>query len=389
MKGQLVLVGGGHAHMVTLANIRRFVDKGYGVTVIGPSDYHYYSGMGPGMLGKTYAPEDIRFATGNVVEKQGGQFVPGSATHIDPKLRIVKLASGEDIVYDVLSVNAGSYVPQSLVTEDKGDIFSVKPIETLQKARSRIIELTSQKKILIAIVGGGPSSTEIAGNVWQLVKHIQSHMPVIKIFSGGPFMGRFPDKIRKSALAIMVQRNIEVHDGDYVKEIKTGTIRMESGKTHLADVIFLASGVRSSAIFRDSGIPVGPDDGMIVNKYLQCPRHPEIFGGGDCIYFQDEPLDKVGVYAVRENPILCHNLMAALEGSVLKAFDPGGPYLLVFNMGGGIGILNKRWITFSGRLAFKIKDYIDRRFMMKFQAIEQYGGKDIEGVSSENNPIFR
>ena len=51
MKKHLVLVGGGHAHMVTLAHIHRFVEKGYRVTVIGPSAYHYYSGMGPGMLG--------------------------------------------------------------------------------------------------------------------------------------------------------------------------------------------------------------------------------------------------------------------------------------------------------------------------------------------------
>ena len=72
MRKHLVLVGGGHAHMVTLANLRAFIEKGYKVTVIGPSPYHYYSGMEPGMLGRTYAPEDIRFFTRHVVEKQGG-----------------------------------------------------------------------------------------------------------------------------------------------------------------------------------------------------------------------------------------------------------------------------------------------------------------------------
>ena len=50
--------------------------------------------------------------------------------------------------------------------------------------------------------------------------------------------------------------------------------------------------------------------------------------------------------------------------------DPGGEYLLIFNMGGGIGILHKKWLTSSGRLAFKVKDYIDKRFMHKFQSIE-------------------
>ncbi len=43
MGKHLVLIGGGHAHMVTLENISSFIQKGFGVTVIGPSDYHYFA----------------------------------------------------------------------------------------------------------------------------------------------------------------------------------------------------------------------------------------------------------------------------------------------------------------------------------------------------------
>ncbi len=110
---------------------------------------------------------------------------------------------------------------------------------------------------------------------------------------------------------------------------------------------------------------------MLVNQYLQCYQYPEIFGGGDCIYFKNQPLDKVGVYAVRENPVLYHNLMALIEGKALHPFDPGGDYLLIFNMGDGTGVLRKRRLTFGGRLAFKIKDYIDRKFMNTFKQIEK------------------
>ena len=74
--------------------------------------------------------------------------------------------------------------------------------------------------------------------------------------------------------------------------------------------------------------------------------------------------------AVRENPVLFHNLMASLEGTPLQPFDPGGDYLLIFNLGGGAGVLRKRWLQFGGKPAFIIKDYIDRKFMKKFQAIE-------------------
>ena len=50
MAKKLLLAGGGHAHMMTLANLHQFVEKGYEVTVVQPSPHHYYSGMGPGML---------------------------------------------------------------------------------------------------------------------------------------------------------------------------------------------------------------------------------------------------------------------------------------------------------------------------------------------------
>jgi NADH dehydrogenase FAD-containing subunit len=75
----------------------------------------------------------------------------------------------------------------------------------------------------------------------------------------------------------------------------------------------------------------------------------------------------VGVYAVRQNPLLRDNLMAALEGRSLTPFQPGGAYLLIFNLGDGRGIFRKKNLVFDGRLAFWLKDYIDRRFMGKFQ----------------------
>lgn len=109
---------------------------------------------------------------------------------------------------------------------------------------------------------------------------------------------------------------------------------------------------------------------MLVNRFLQSPAYPNIFGGGDCISFADEPLDKVGVYAVRQNPILLNNVKAALEGGDLQSFTPGGEYLLIFNLGDSTGILYKWSLLFGGRLAFSIKDYIDRKFMRHFQSIE-------------------
>jgi NADH dehydrogenase FAD-containing subunit len=183
-------------------------------------------------------------------------------------------------------------------------------------------------------------------------------------------MGRFSASVRNRIVKVLDGRGIVIRENVYVKSIAGEKVTLDSGETLPMDFVFLALGVKPSSIFADSGIATGPDGGMQVNRFLQSTQYPDIFGGGDCIYFQDQPLDKVGVYAVRENPVLFHNMVAQMEGRELMPFDPGGDYLLIFNLGGGVGVLKKRWLEFGGRPAFLIKDYIDRKFMRKFQAIE-------------------
>ncbi|MCF8091278.1 MAG: FAD-dependent oxidoreductase [Desulfotignum sp.] len=377
MKKHLVLVGGGHAHMVTLENIKGFVKKGCTVTVIGPSIYHYYSGMGPGMLGKTYLPEQIRFATRDVVESQGGRFIQDRATCIDPETRSVHTLSGRTVYYDVLSCNAGSYVSMAGVgtadDQEPDNVYPVKPIEKLLDASEKMQALFGRSQVRVSVVGGGPSSAEVAGNVWQLAKKTGAYMPEIRIFCATRFMGRFSDKIRDRVKAVLEKREIQILENARVQQVTRSHITLESKKQYDTDFTFMAAGVTPSDIFEKSRLPVGPDKGLLVNRYLQSVADPHIFGGGDCIHFQPRPLDKVGVYAVRQNPVLLHNLMAALEGRDLMPFDPGPDYLLVFNLGGSQGVLKKKKIVFSGRLAFTIKDYIDTKFMKKFQAIEKAG----------------
>ncbi len=347
MKKHLLLIGGGHAHMVTLANLAVFTDKGFDVTVIQPSEYHYYSGMGPGMLGGTYSPEDIRFATRLQVEAGGGRFVLGKAHRIDCDKKLVYLEGSEEgLPYDVLSCNAGSFVPQDTLSGTFPNVFTPKPIEELLVAKERILQMAGKGQITVAVIGSGPSAIEIAGNIHQLCRRQGVTMPKIQLFGGRSFMsGRI----------------------GHVRRVDADRLVFDNDREYPADIIFAAVGVKPSGIFARSGLAVGSDGGLLVNDSLQCPDHPDIFGGGDCIHFAPQPLDKVGVYAVRQNPVLYHNLLARLEGRPLQRFSPGGTYLLIYNLGDGQGVLAKWFIAFGGTLAFSIKDWIDRRFITTFQ----------------------
>jgi NADH dehydrogenase FAD-containing subunit len=371
MQKHLVLVGGGHAHMTALAGMGSLVSSGSRVTVVQPSRHHYYSGMGPGMLGGFYRPEEIRFDTRQTVERAGGTFVQDRAERIDPASRTIRLGSGASLSYDVVSLNVGSEVSSGIAAPGLQDVFFVKPIERLVEARKRFTALAAQRTIDVAVVGGGPSAAEISGNLMGLARRAACRPPKIRIYCKGRFFEGKPEKLARRVKRSLQKRGAHIHEGHKVRQVETGRVKPDGKPSESADLIFVATGVTPPKLIADSNLPTGDNGGLAVNNHLQCDQWPEIFGGGDCIYFQDRPLEKVGVYAVRQNPVLFHNLRAALVGADLQTFDPGGGYLLIFNMGDGTGVFHKGPVSFSGRLAFHIKDAIDRRFMRRFQ---QNGG---------------
>ena len=76
---------------------------------------------------------------------------------------------------------------------------------------------------------------------------------------------------------------------------------------------------------------------------------------------------KIWVYAVRENLILFHNILATLENKPLKIFRPQKQFLLIFNLGDGTGLLLRGDVIWRGRIALRLKNYIDRKFMRTYQ----------------------
>ncbi|MDP1990901.1 MAG: FAD-dependent oxidoreductase [Syntrophales bacterium] len=368
MGKHLVFVGGGHAHLLSLKNLAHFKSLGHRVTLVSSSPYHYYSGMGPGMLSGIYHPREARFHVKKLAEDRGAAFIEGKAVKVDPAERLIFLGSGETVHYDVASFNTGSDVPvERLVTKPEDNLFPVKPVLHLLKARHVILKaIEESRSVRFAVVGGGPAGVEISANILRLLKDNRGKGE-ITLVAAKKLLDGAPDKARVLAVESLARRGVRIIEGAQVKAVERQKVLLNDGEEIAMDIAFIAIGIRPSPLFRDSGIPTGPDGGMLVNSHLQSVAYPELFGGGDCISLEGRPLAKVGVYAVRENPILYHNLTVALEGGTMTVFTPQSHYLLIFNMGNGKGIYWKKGWVWEGRSAFLLKDYIDRKFMREFQ----------------------
>ncbi|MCP4341939.1 MAG: FAD-dependent oxidoreductase [Desulfobulbaceae bacterium] len=136
---------------------------------------------------------------------------------------------------------------------------------------------------------------EIAGNIHQLCREQGAEMPV--------FMSGKPSKVRRLVRTLFERKGVEIIEAGYVQNIEDGRLLLENEQSYQADIIFPAVGVKPSRLFARSGLPIGADSGLLVDEYLRSNRYKNIFGGGDCIHLEPEPLDKVGVYAVRQNSV--------------------------------------------------------------------------------------
>ena len=352
--------------MTTLLRLGEFTGRGHRVTLISSSAHHFYSGMGPGLLAGIYEPRQVRFNIRKMAEDRGAAFIEDDAVRIDPVRRLIILGSGREVNFDIASFNTGSQVPLEPLAAQADGIITVKPIINLYRARRQILEEIARRDLQIAVIGGGPAGVEIAANLWRLVRK-QPHGADILLVGGNRILREFPEKVRAIAIDSLQKRTIKVMEGIRAQTAADGTVMLTNGTMLRSDFVFVAVGVKPSPLFTDSGLPTGEDGGLLVNSFLQCPAYPELFGGGDCISLSGNPLAKVGVYAVRQNPILFHNLLAALEGRALQLFRSVGEYMLIMNMGDGTGIVWKKERVWDGRLAFLFKDFIDRRFMRRFQ----------------------
>ena len=374
----LVLLGGGHTHLYVLARSRELTDKGIHLTLVSPSATQYYSGMAPGVMGCLYAPEDLQVDARRLVEGGGGRFVEAEATRIDAEAQTVELGEGTRLSYDVLSCNIGSTVPEGAVPVSDETlwnhvVYRTKPIYKLLKARERLLELLAAGRTRVLVVGCGPAAAELAGNVWRLahtcaVPEAPARLSVT-VVCASTLLGDRPRSFRGNVAHSLVRRGVELVYNARVSQIEAEGVHTNGGSFFPADVVLLATGVRPPRLFRDSGLPVAQDGGLLVTNTLQSLASPRIFGAGDCAAFEPRRISRVGVHAVRQQPILHTNVQRVLADpdATLKKYHPQEHYLFALNMGDGRGVAMKWGIPFKGRLAFRVKDRLDRRFIRIYQ----------------------
>jgi NADH dehydrogenase FAD-containing subunit len=371
----VVFVGGGHAHLYSLRRAKEFRRRGAEVVLVAPHRYHYYSGMGPGLLSGRYRPDEARVDLSALAIEGGFAFRMERVVSVDAGARQLGLEGGQTLPYDLVSFNTGSRVPEEWIPGAAAEATAVKPVENLERLRERLLRKGAGGPARVLVVGGGPAGVEVAGNLWLLGRDGGAPLEIAVWEAAERLLPRLPARAGALALRSLRVRGIVVRTGVGLERLEGGTAQATSGEVLPYDVAVLTVGIVPDDLYRLSGLPTGPDGGLLVDAFLRCPRYPEVFGGGDCVHFARRPLHRVGVYAVRQAPVLFRNLLAALQGTPLEPFRPQRRYLLILNLGDGNGLAVWGGLTAHGRWALRWKDRLDRTFLAQFQ-----GGGEAAGT---------
>ena len=403
----VVLVGAGHTHVELLLQGHRFADAGLELVVVSPDPTHPYSGMGPGLLGGTYSVADVSLPIADLAARAGARFVQQAVVSHDPQSQSLVLSDGSALSYDLASFNVGSEVAADESAEGRPalcPVIPVKPIAGLAAARE-VIEAVCRggRGARVAIVGGGPAGVELAGNVAWLLAQCGRPLgaPVapesaavasdaesrVDLYTSERPLAGLSGRRLQYVQRCLEASGVRVHRGPRVdvallcadsagaagvpglEAAGQEAARLEASRLSPSppDLVLLATGIGPPRALHAFGLPCAADGSIVVDRYLRAEGHDRVFAVGDCAGFADEPLDRVGVYAVRMQRVLLGNLLATAAGTPLQPFTATGPYLGGLNLGFGRGILYRGPWTLRGRLAFLVKDWIDRRFMRRYQ----------------------
>ena len=388
----IVLVGGGHAHVSVLRMFGMKPVPGVRLTLITRDIHTPYSGMLPGYVAGLYDYDEVHIDLGPLARFAGARLYHGEVDGLEPEERLVHVPGRPAVHYDLLSINTGSRPRTIDVPGALEHALPVKPIDRWlrdwEALQARV--LNSQGDFRLLVVGGGAGGVELALSTrHRLVKLLrkqgdQASRLHYELLTDGPeILPTHNAGVRRRFMRVLGERDIAVQPNSKVVRVTPEGVQVESGDFHPADAVLWVTYAAAPEWPASAGLAVDKEGFITVDRELRSISHAEIFAAGDIASMPD-PRPKSGVFAVRQGPVLSENLRRAAAGLPLKPYRPQKRFLGLISTGESYAVASRGNWSWEGKLLWTWKDWIDRRFMQRFNELPEMSretGPDLGGIA--------
>ena len=382
----LVLVGGGHSHVIVLKRFGMKPMPGVRLTLVCRDVETPYSGMLPGLVAGHYGFDDVHIDLGPLSRFAGARFYHDEVIALDPVARTVECRNRPPIPYDVLSIDIGSTPAMSGVPGAEDNAVPVKPISNFYRRWEALVErvLASDRPLSIGVVGAGAGGTEMLlamqhglrarlAAAGRSADRLSFHL----FAANDEPLATHPKSVREVFARVFRERGVEFHPGARVERVGEGVLHTGDGRTHEVDEVLWVTQAGIQAWPGEAGLETDERGFVAVHPTLESVSHPGVFAAGDCAAVLEHPREKAGVFAVRQGPPLERNLRRALAGKALVPFVPQSDFLSLVSTGDRYAVASRgRLPVLEGAWVWRWKDWIDRRFMRKFSELPDMAADD-------------
>lgn len=373
---ELVLVGGGHSHVIFLRMLAMNPLAGLKVTLISPDTRTPYSGMLPGLIAGHYQEDQVHIDLIPLCRFAGVDLVRAAVDGIDTQRQEVSLPGRPNIRYDILSLDVGSTPSTSNLGElhEKSKVVPVKPISNFLERWQQFLMRHRDGGIReVGFVGAGAGGIELCLSVHHYLNEVLSANDVrLHVFtSGKTVLEEFSAGVRIRLEKRLAQLGIEVHREFVATGYADGQVSSEDGRNVRCDELFWVTQAGAQSWLKDAGLAVDDRGFVAVNDTLQSTSHDNIFAVGDCATMVNNPRPKAGVYAVRQGAPLFRNICAYAEGKALRDYKPQSSFLSLISTGDKSAVAARNGFTAQGAWVWRWKDWIDQRFMARFNDLPE------------------
>jgi NADH dehydrogenase len=226
------------------------------------------------------------------------------------------------------------------VTEHTWALKSLEDAELLRNHLVWLLEFADttsddarrDRLLTIAVVGGGFTGVEAAGEIGELFRSVLRfyrslsgrRVKMILIEAGPTLLAGLPPKMGQYARRVLERRGIEVVTGDGVASVDARGLTLQSGRRIESEAIVWSAGVKpSETIAREPALPKTRRGAIETAPDMSVPGFPGIWALGDCAAIPDGtggyyPL--TAQHAIREGPHVAENIVAAMRGRQTTPF---------------------------------------------------------------------
>jgi len=371
----IVLVGGGHSHVGVLRRFGMRPLPGVRLTLICRDTHTPYSGMLPGYIAGHYGYDEVHIDLSRLAQFAGARFLRDEAVGVDRLASTVLCRNRPPVRYDQLSINIGSTPQMSAVTGAEEHAVTVKPINRFDRRWDLLLDRVRNHAgtTRIAVVGGGAGGVELTLSMqYRLRNELRAagrdpeELSFHLLTSGADILQTHGTRVRHAFERVLAARGVVVHRCAEVNEVSAARLRTAAGETVDADEIVWVTHAGGAPWLRESGLALDAHGFIQVLDTLQTVTDPKVFAAGDIASMVNFPIEKAGVFAVRQGRPLAENLRRAVQGRSLKPYRPQRRWLALISTGDRYAVASRGVIGVQAAWVWRWKDWIDRRFMARF-----------------------